>query len=241
VSNPSCPQQPANSPEVEALFPDGYIPELRDFPISSLCSYGMTPTIMSGYLKHLLIQQFADPNNILNPAVRADMIRRGELTADNPSAMLITTLAEWLQGTRSESRPSLLIKPNAWEYDRVGIGNRSGGDNLTGLVSYYAQWRCSHTVFAIAAASPQEAQDLGTEVAKQLLFLSSVIEADLNLLRFVPASIGAVAKIKESTEGYVCPIDVAYVVQETWEIQPEAPKLKHIVFTSAQLAELTSQ
>ena len=221
------------------MFPDGSHPENRTFPISSLCSHGVTPFILTGFLKQVLTQHFCDTENILNAAVRADMVNRGGYSVTNPNSLLIAVLEHWLQGQRSESRPALLIKSHAWESVRVGIGNRSGGNPLTGEESFYCQWKGSHTVFALAS-NGREAQDLATEIAKVFMFYANVIEYELGLHRFVPVSIGEIAAVKESKENYVVPVTVAYVVPDSWTLTPDAPQLKRIVFTPADVSQLLS-
>ena len=222
------------------MFPDGSTPENRDFPISSLCSHGMTPGIISGFLKQVLIQHFCDTNNILNAAIRDDQIARGGYSADNPNSLLIEVLERWLQGQRSESRPALLIKAHQWETVRVSIGNSAGGNGMTGEEFFYCQWSGSHTIFALAA-NGREAQDLATEIALVFLFYAKVIEHELGLNRFTPVSIGEISAVKESKENYAVPVTVAYNIPQEWELMPDVPRLKRIVFTPADVAQLLSQ
>jgi hypothetical protein len=222
---------------VEALFPDGSRPETRTFPISSLCSHGITPSIITGFIKQLLTQHFCDTQNILNAAVRADMVDRGGYSASNPNSLLIEVLDRWLQGQSSESRPALLIKSHAWESVRVGLGNRSGSSDLTGEEFFYCQWKGSHTIFAFAG-QPGEAQNLATEIAKVFMYYATVIEQELGLNRFVPVTIGEAASVKESKENYAVPVTVAYIVPDAWTLTPDAPRLKRIVFTPADVSQI---
>lgn len=194
---------------------------------------------MTGFLKQVLAQHFCDTDNILNAAIRADMVARGGYSAANPNSLLIEALERWLQGQGSESRPALLIKSHQWDSVRVGIGNSSGGSTQTGAEHFYCQWNGSHTVFALAA-NGREAQDLATEIALVFLFYSKVIEHELGLHRFVPVSIGEIAAVKESKENYVVPVTVAYVVPQEWVLEPDAPRLKRIIFTPAEVAQLLS-
>jgi len=237
VADPTCNPGYSNSQETLDLFPDGSTPENRTLPISSLCSHGITPVIMTGFLKQVLIQHFCDTENILNAAIRADMVRRGGYSATNPNSLLIAALEQWLQGQSHESRPALLIKAHAWNAEIVGIGNSAGGNSWTGEREFYAHWSGSHTVFAMAR-QPREAMDLATEITLALLYFSPVIQAELGLLRFFPVSIGEVAVVKESSENYAVPVVFAYVVESYWSLTPDAPKLKRILFTPADLAQL---
>jgi hypothetical protein len=194
---------------------------------------------MTGFIKQVLTQHFCDTENILNSAVRADTVNRGGYSASNPSSLLIEVLEKWLQGQRSESRPALLIKSHAWESSRVGLGNRAGGNTLTGEEFFYCHWTGSHTIFALAN-NGLEAQNLATEIAKVLLYHASTIQQELGLLRFVPVSIGEIAAVKESKENYVVPMTVAYVVPDSWTLTPDAPRLKRIVFTPVDVSQIIS-
>lgn len=194
---------------------------------------------MTGFIKQFLAQHFCDTDNILNAAIRDDMIARGGYSASNPNSLLIEALERWLQGQSSESRPALLIKSHQWDFTRVGIGDSAGGDVWTGAEHFQATWHGSHTVFAFAA-NGREAQDLATEIALVFLFYSRVIERELGLTRFVPVSIGEISAVKESKENYAVPVTVAYVVTTAWELVPDAPRLKRIVFTPAAVAQILS-
>lgn len=116
---------------------------------------------------------------------------------------------------------------------RQGIGDKMGADYRSGKRSFGGYWNCSHTIFALAKEGA-ETDILATEVAKCLLWFEEEITTQLELQRFMILEIGELAALKESREHFVVPISVAYVVPEFWYIQPDAPRLKRIVWRASE-------
>lgn len=230
--NPCTPQD-TNPPEVEDLFPGGSTPSNRIDSLSHLCSYGLTQLVMQGALRQVLVQHFADPRNILNATLRTRIEERGGYTTTPASAIYIESLHNW-RPEMTESRPGLLIKEHDWEWKQAGIGDMLDGDYRSGRMTFAGLWQGAHTIFALAEEGA-EAQMLATEVAKVLLWFRQNLMDQLGLLRFVPVSIGAVAALEESTENYVVPVNVAYVAEEIWWTQVEAPRLKRIEFRTSEV------
>ena len=231
-----CQTSPPNPQEVEALFPAGTQDlQQRTCSVSSLCSYGMTPLIMQGALRQVLIQHFADTRNILNSTLRSTLERSGVWRADAQTGIVIESLHKW-RPELTEARPGLILKEGAWQWQRMGIGDSVGEDWLTGRKFYQGYWQGSHTIFALAKEGP-EAQIIAIEAMKCFLRAAAIILEQFELQRFVPVSIGEVSALKESTEHYVVPITVAYTVPEAWHMTPEAPRLKQIVFTASETFE----
>lgn len=228
-----CPQGPPNPDDIEALYPEGSEPQLRIDTLSALCSYGMTPLVMTGAIRQFLIQRFSDARNILNSSLRERMEREGVWREDANtgavnSGIVIESLHRWTPEL-TEARPGLIIKEGAWTWKRFGIGDKTGVDARSGRKYFAGYWEGSHVVFALNREGA-EAQILATEAMKSMLWFEEEIAKQFELQRFVPVSIGEVAALKESREHYVVPIVVAYVVPEAWYIQQEAPRLKRIVF-----------
>lgn len=228
----TCPPGQPNPEEIEALYPPGSTPEVRFDRLSSLCSYGVTPLVMQGALRQVLIQHFGDTQNILNSTLRNRLDRDGAWRADARTGLVIESLHRW-QPENSEKRPSLILKEGAWKWMRVGIGDRMQTDYRSGRQYFGGHWNGSHTIFAVANEGA-EAQILGIEAMKCFTFFASEITEQLGLMRFMPVSIGEVAALEESAEHYVVPIVVAYVVEELWYTQPDSPRLKSIVWRTSQ-------
>lgn len=217
---------------MENQFPTGSTPGVRTCEISALCSYGFSPLVVQGILRQTLIQHFSDHRNILNASLRKRIKDDGSWTPDAKTGIYIESLHQW-RPEQTESRPGIVLKEQDWQWQRRGIGDRFGGSVISGQHTFSGFWSGSHTLFALGNEGA-ETQILAIEVAKILLWYGPLFVSDLGMHRFVPVSIGAVAALKESTENYVVPVNVAYMVQESWHLTPEAPRLKRIQFKASE-------
>lgn len=228
---------PDNPPDVEALFPEGSSPENRVPKVSALCSYGTRPHGMTGFLRQLLISHFADPDNIEDEKIRQ---RLNEMGAWRPSengefrtGILIESLSKW-QPADSDKRPAILISRQRWQWERQTIGDSDGETYRDGALHFYGMWSGSHVLFALAERG-SEAEILATEVSRFCLHYGPVIVDQMNLHRFVPVGVDTLHELKEVAEGYAVPVAVAYMAEESWKLQPYAPRLKRIVFRASDL------
>jgi hypothetical protein len=151
----------------------------------------------------------------------------------NDSGFLVESITRW-QPNIADKRPAILIKRNSWKWQKLGIGNICGGNAYTGAQGYTGAWEGSHTLFCLAP-NGVETELLTTEVVKFLLHFSPLIVEQMNLLRFFVAEVGGIGEVQEVIQGYAVPVTVAYVAEESWELQPYAPRLKRIVFRASEL------
>lgn len=228
---------PTNPPEIEAQFPAGSTPEKRLGTVSALCSYGMRPHVMTGFLRQLLMTHFSDPNNIEEPKIRRHVETLGTWKpADqgtDSGGILIESITRWLPNT-ADKRPAILIKRNSWRWLRQGIGDLTGKNDYTGESSYAGFWEGSHTLFCLAP-SGVETEFLTTEVVKFLINFSPLIRDQMDLHKFIVSEVGGIGEVQEVVQGYAVPVTVAYVAEEAWSLQPYAPRLKRIVFKASDL------
>lgn len=226
-----------NPPEVEDSFPPGTEPENRIPKVSALCSYGMRPHVMTGLIRQLLLGHFSDPQNVEEPRIRRHLLSLNEWQPVddeiNYSGILIESITRWAPNN-ADKRPAVLIKRNGWKWNKQGIGDLAGENLYTGQTSYSGMWEGSHTLFCLAQ-NGAETEFLATEVVKFLILFSPMIRDQLNLHRFFVAEVGGVGEVQEVTQGYAVPVTVAYTAEETWSIQPYAPRLKRIVFKASDL------
>lgn len=223
----------ANPPDIEALYPEGSIPSVRFDKVSALCAFGYTPRIMTGVLRQILLQHFANPDNVLSQTLRDFLIREGAWREGDDSPLLIESLARWKPNTEG-ARPAIILKEGDWHWQRIGIGDGAGQTWRDGKMFFAGLWQGTHTLFALGNEGA-ETQILASEVAKLLLWFGPLILEQMNLMRFVVVTIGALHALEECTEHYVVPITIAYTAEESWNIQEEAPRLKHITFTAEDL------
>jgi len=226
-----------NPPEVEAQFPPGSEPEKRLDTVSALCSYGMRPHVMTGLLRQLLISHLSDPDNIEEPKLRKHAKDVGPWKSSdvnlNNSGFLVESITRW-QPNLADKRPAIFIKRNSWKWERIGIQDKVGIDFPTGTQHYTGLWHGSHTLFCLAP-NGVETELLTTEVVKFLLRFSSLILAQMNLLQFYVSEVGGIGEVQEVIQGYAVPVTVAYVAEDSWTLQPYAPRLKRIVFRASDL------
>lgn len=209
-------------------------PEPRNEVPSSLDSYGHTPLSLQGSIRQVLLAHFADPENMVNPVLRAKFSRDGGWKPTKDSGLYIEALDKW-NPNQAESRPALLIKLGAWQWEMGAIGNLSAVDVRSGVQKYYARWRGDATIFAVTK-EPPESMILGIEVAKLIGYFSVPLGSALRLQQLELVSAGPVAEMKESTENYAFPVSFRYVVPEHWQLQEDAPRLKRIIVAASPQA-----
>lgn len=231
MSSSQCPP-PGNSSEIEDLYPPGSSPENRTDDESALCAYEQSQILMTGSLREILIAHFSDLNNILSPHLRRRFTSQG-LWKDDANArpgITIESLHRW-RPELAEASPALVLKAHEWQFQRLVIGDVESEDHRNGRFQYFGTWVGAHTIFVLANEA-EEAQIVANEVMKKLVWFSTHIAQSLNLLRFLPVSIGEVGALAESREHYVVPVVVGYVAEESWWLQEEAPRTKRFVFNA---------
>lgn len=228
-----CDPAYSNPDEVEALYPEGQSPEHRLTNFSAICSYGVTPLVVEGGLRWVLIQHFSDSRNILNSSLRRQIETNGGWTNNQNTGIIIESISRWTPEL-AHGRPAIILKTGSWTWQRQGIGNMSGGDYVTGASYFAGMWQGSQAFFAIAK-NGAEALQLAIELYKCLLLFSAEISKTLTLHGFEPVTVGEIAELKEATETYVVPVVFRYNVAESWLLQPDAPRLKRIIFSAANV------
>jgi hypothetical protein len=189
--------------------------------------------MLTGIIRQILLQHFVSIDQIANAHLRDYLEREGVWSSGPDSGIYIESIARW-RPELTEARPAIVIKEGDWKWRRVGIGDNYGLDVRSGAEYYAGLWNGSHTIFAIGNEGA-ETQILAEEVARLLTWYGPIITDQMNLHRWMVIKIGALNALKESTENYIVPIDVVYVASEAWSLQPDAPRLKRIVFDANEL------
>lgn len=200
------------------LTPD---PRIAVETVSSLLSLGPRHLVMTGAIRQILIQHFADVTNILSASLRNNV-----WTANEETGILIESATRWVP-TLAEKRPAIIIKRNALRSVRLGIGNQMQGfRNLDGFSRYEKMKQCSHTCFCVANEGA-EAEELGQEVYEELDHFGPLIRCELGLLRFEAVDVGTIVELEEfGRENFAVPVTVAYAYSDTWTLRQYAPLLK---------------
>ncbi len=222
-----------NPDDVEGLFPEGSAPENRFPSVSSVCSIGMRPYVMTGFLRRLLIQHYADPECVADVVMRTRFQGANGWKSDTSTGLYIESITRW-RSELAENRPGLVIKRNAWRWERVTIGSQAGSEYVEGKRQFHGFWYGSHTIFALADKAA-EAELLANETVAMLLQYSPLVTEQMELHRFIPVEIGALAQVEESTKNYAVPITFAYVAEENWILETHAPRVKRFIFKRSDL------
>jgi len=205
-----------------------------DQEISSLCTTGLKPNILTGIILRLLTRHFSTTKGIQDPQLKSYIWNSDPAQ----SKILIAPVWRWL--TRGmQMRPAIVIKRNALRPRTIaladGQGLVSGFDEnkipINQEVTSQIAVAGSHTIFALSTA-PTQAELLGTEVALRLIQYQQAIQEEFMFNRFRVAEIGPLAKLEESGETFAVPITVAYAYVDAWTVWSTAPFLKRIVLQS---------
>lgn len=187
---------------------------------SSLCSLLTRPLILTGILRDILTRQFVSANYIEEPSLKHLLWKDSE-----DSGILIESFHRWTPAMTS-SRPGIIIKRDACQNSRRGVGDRRG-PGATGFDHYATFWTGSHTLFCLGNHGA-ETEILACEVQRHLTQFSDVIARTLNLKRFQVLQVGAVSLLEESSQNFVVPVTIGYTYEESWVVRPQVPTLSAV-------------
>lgn len=194
--------------------------------IPTLCSLGPRPFVMTGYFVQWLQGHFAELANLTDRDL-AQTNTQFLWTPGRASEIYIGSYTDF-DPAKIEKRPSIIVKRNAFQTRREGIGNRMMGTFPTSGYSHFANtWTGSHTFFCLSGQGA-EAEKLAGEVFCELLEFGSEVRRTLNLLRFEVMETGDLAILQEARENFVVPISVAYAFEHAWILRPSTPKVRRI-------------
>jgi hypothetical protein len=198
---------------------------------AELCSWGLRPHLVTGFLVQYLRQHFADRQNIEDPALRGpagnpryDYIWQ----AGNLDGLAIESITRWVPDL-AQKGSRLIVKRNAWQTLQMGINDeKQGWLNPDGSQQFEFFYRGSHTVFCISQDAA-EAELLGAEVYRELRDFGPFIRASLQLKKWNLAEVDTLYKMEEASGGgYAVPVTVAYAASDGVSIRQHAPRLKKI-------------
>jgi hypothetical protein len=192
--------------------------------VSNLCSLLPRAQILTGVFRDILTRYFVSGAYIEDPQLKDMLWKEGQDTG-----ILIESIHRWRPEV-TEKRPAIIVKRNAYQNERKGIGDRRQGPPVDseGFAHYTTFWTGSHTLFCIGGSGAQ-AELLGSAVQRHLTQFTPVIAEALDLKRMQVLQVGAVAELEEGQENFVVPVTVGYTYEERWVIRPQVPLLSHIV------------
>jgi hypothetical protein len=178
---------------------------------------------MTGMLVQELRDHFSQPDRIDQSNLQQYLWR----SQVDQTQLAIESMTRWNPALTSE-RPAILIRRNSWQTQRLGVADRLMMQTTLDGWERYSLLMCgSHTIFCLARESG-ECETLAAEVYLQLLEFGPVLRRRLMLTRFTVTEIGRMAPVLESREHFGVPITVAYVHNQNWAVQKQAPVLETI-------------
>jgi hypothetical protein len=193
---------------------------------NNLCALGMTPHIVTGFLRDWLTNRFSDADNI-----ETEQLRGMLWTATQPTGILIESITRW-KPEATEKRPAIIIKRGSWTSSRLVLNDSAGiGDVYLGSQRYGRLMTGSHTLFCISNSGAQS-EIISGEVFKDLNTYGLVIANILNLVKFEAVELGELFQLEEAKENYAAPIVIQYTGQEVWTVAQQGPILKRVNLSS---------
>jgi hypothetical protein len=193
---------------------------------NNLCALGMTPHIVTGFLRDWLTNRFSDADNI-----ETEQLRGMLWTATQPTGILIESITRW-KPEATEKRPAIIIKRGNWASSRLVLNDSAGiGDVYLGSQRYGRLMTGSHTLFCISNSGAQS-EIISGEVFKDLNTYGLVIANILNLVKFEAVELGELFQLEEAKENYAAPIVIQYTGQEVWTVAQQGPILKRVNLSS---------
>lgn len=204
-------------------------PEIRAAIASAICSTGMLPHLMTGFLVQWLRRHFADPKN----REQSDLLNKIWKAVGTETTIDVESATRWKPET-TELRPAVVVARNDWNVLRFGINDQMmGGDwEATGAEYFAAYVEGTHTLFCVSPL-PVEAEILAAEVYRETLQFGPAVrrELDVAVKRFATVGVGKIFEIEEARQAYAVPVTVAYGLEERWKLVPYAPFLKKITLS----------
>ncbi len=234
MANESCPpgqigggdQQDLNAPTDPSVVTYVQRHNLQD--LRPLCAAGLSPSIVTGVIMQLLARHFASPGLIMT-----ENLKQYVFTGDPATNKIRITTNTRFDPKSAGLFPALVIKRGGLKTDRKVMGDRlpvSQDEQDAGVSSYVRFHEGSHQVYVIAE-SDGEAEDLALECFDYLTFLSPVMVDLFPFHDFQVASIGPLGVLEAMGNQIGIQIQLDYVYEYAWSVQPIAPRLKTVSTT----------
>lgn len=189
-------------------------------PESSTCTTGLLPHILNGMFIQLLRHHFSNPDHIIQEPIRNYVWDRD----DKVGKISIENIYRW-NAAEIQERPAIVARRGPLKTRKLSIGNiEHGSPEEVGYTEdrMIVGFTGSHSFFCMAGTGA-EAEQLGAEVAYEMLEFSQIIRRDFNLASFDLYEIGQVARLDESHDHFAVPVTVAYSYFHSWRTLRETP------------------
>jgi len=132
--------------------------------------------------------------------------------------VLIESACSWTPD-RAMGRPAILVKANAWEESRMGIGDSAYTSPSSGDKRKSRFISGTHTFFCIGTTEPQT-ELLAREVSLYLSQFAELIQKESCFHRFEVVQLAEINILEESDQHFVIPVVVAYQLESSWKLMP---------------------
>jgi len=202
---------------------------------SSICSTGVRPSYMTGYLLRLLEAHFANADNIVDANLKS-YIWAAKGAASIDSKILIEP-SDRYEATALQQRPGIYIKRAGVQSQRIMIldkaithlsrnGNYAGENHVLALVGSHDLMCCARGPDGMAA------ERLAEEVFYMLLEYGPVIKKDLQANVIQTPMLAAAQKVEEEGQNYAVGIKFQWAFIHAWTLKAIAPILRDVRVTS---------
>jgi len=198
------------------------------FNTSYLCENGWQPLLITGFLRDLLIRQWANPQNIIAPEMKQ------YVWSEQPDSGILIESVHRYRADVVEKRPAIMIKRNSFRNMQVGFGGQIFGGGMEayesekGAISrHQTLFIGSHTLFCIHGTGAST-EILATEVMGHLVACLWPIRQHLALRQFSVTEVGAIQELEESRENFVVPITIGWGYEHTWQLRLESLPLQSV-------------
>ena len=187
---------------------------------SSICTTGLLPYILTGVLLQIMKHHFSEPSNIVQDPLKGYVWTPEETV----SRILIEAIYNW-SPENIQQRPAIVVKRGQLKTAKMSIGNifhgapdEEGYDEEKMMVAF----RGSHNLFCVGR-NGTEAEELGAEVAYELLEFSQIIRKQFEFMSFELFEIGQVHRLQESHDHFAVPVTVSYTYSHGWTVLRQRP------------------
>lgn len=194
--------------------------------IKTLCSVGLSPRMMSGFIMRILKNHFSDPALILTPNLKQFIYSDDFLASE-----IRIVKSTFFDPVNSGQFPALVVRRLPFQSQRHSMDDRTSGYDATGDalrgVSRHSRFISgAHRIFCIAEVDG-ESEDLAQEVFDVLSFLSPAIVERLPFHDFQVTGMGEQGDLSDASALGV-PVDITYAYEYAWSLQALAPRLKTV-------------
>ena len=184
---------------------------------------------MTSMFRILLINLFSDPSKLVSELLKTRNLR---WTNDVKTTQIVVEPFSAWEPELTANRPGLIIKRQDWQRVRLGL-NDAAAVNMNGDEHYANNWMGSHTVFVLSGKDG-ECEEIAVEAFEYLNEFAPVVRVQYGLKAFAVASLGKIARLKEANNHFAAPIDVGYVLEETWVLRKDAAPLRRLDMTAME-------